>query len=150
VIIKFYNCSLYSSLGPTDCQTQCRRHAEAIDADSEAYIVVVLYAEDGDIDPLLGIPSEFEVMRTKNIIETITIEILLHTDASYSRGDDWGRLDEVLTTPGWFSLKQVSLVIEIDGFSTRDDELALRNLPETQFPRLSSCNSILFHFEVSL
>jgi hypothetical protein len=114
------------------------------------HIVVIFYVENVNIDPLLGIPSELEVMRTKNIIETITIKILLHTDASCPRGDDWGRLDEVLTTPGWFSLKQVSLVIEIDSFSTRDDELALRNLPESQFPRLSSCNSILFNFDVNV
>ena len=34
VIIKISN---YSSPGPTKCQAQSRRHAEAIDADSEAH-----------------------------------------------------------------------------------------------------------------
>jgi hypothetical protein len=37
VIIKISNCSLHSSLGPTECQAQPRRHAAAIDADSEAH-----------------------------------------------------------------------------------------------------------------
>ena len=110
---------------------------------------------DGDgVDPLFGIPSELEDMRTKNIIETITIQVLV--DEKCRRGDDWGRLDKVLTAPGWFSLKEVSLVIEIAIHFKRDrddddDELeeALRELPETQFPRLSSSNSVSFDFEVN-
>ena len=63
-------------------------------------------------------------------------------DANCRQGDDWGRLDEVLTGPGWFSLKQVSLAIDFASFGRGDDELevALRNLPKTQFPRLLSSN----------
>ena len=114
------------------------------------HIVVITEVDGDDVDPLSGIPSELEIIRTKNIIETIAIEILVDTDADCRRGDDWGRLDQVLTTPGWFSLKQVSLVIQIYSYSRRDNklEVALRNLPETQFPRLSSSNSISFDFEV--
>ena len=113
-------------------------------------VVGILIDDDVDNDPLFGIPSELEDMRTKNVIETVTIEILVQTDADCRRGDDWGRLDEVLTAPGWFSLKRVSLAIEIARFSSSDDELvvALRNLPETQFPRLSSSDSVSFNFEV--
>ena len=113
-------------------------------------VVGILIDDDVDNDPLFGIPSELEDMRTKNIIETVTIEILVQTDADCRRGDDWGRLDEVLTAPGWFSLKRVSLVIEIYSYSREDDELevALRNLPETQFPRLSSSTYVSFGFEV--
>ena len=119
------------------------------------HIAVNIEVYGVDVDPLFGIPSELEDLRTKNIIETITIDILVDTDANCRRGDDWGRLDEVLTSPGWFSLKQVSLAIEIDINFRRtrnddDDELeeALRDLPETQFPRLSSSNSVSFKFEV--
>ena len=114
------------------------------------HIVVDTEVDDVNDDPLFGIPSELEDMRTNNIVETITIRVLVQTDEDCHRGDDWGRLDEVLTSPGWFSLKRVSLVIKIATFSRSDDELevALRNLPETQFPRLSSSNSVSFNFEV--
>ena len=116
------------------------------------HIAVKIDVDSINSDPLLGIPSELENMRSKNIIETITIEIEVMLDENCCRGDNWGRLDEVLTSPGWFSLKQVSLAIQISSyFSISDDlEVALRKLPETQFPRLSSSNSVSFDFEVCL
>ena len=115
------------------------------------HIVVGVTVYDIDDDPLFGIPSELEDMRTKNIIESVSIDVLVQTDADCRRGDDWGRLDEVLTAPGWFSLKRVSLAIEIASFSRDDDELEveLRKLPETQFLRLSSSNLVSFNFEVN-
>ena len=115
------------------------------------HIVVGIFVDDVDDDPLFGIPSELEDMRTRNIIETVTINILVQIAADCRRGDDWGRLDEVLTAPGWFSLKRVSLAIEMDPSRFRNgDELvvALRNLPETQFLRLSSSDSVSFNFKV--
>jgi hypothetical protein len=117
------------------------------------HIVVNISDVNVDDDPLFGFPSEFKDMRTENIIETVTIRV--GVDSVCRRGDDWGRLDKVLLTPGWFSLKRVSLAIEIAIHFKRDrndddDELekALRELPETQFPRLSSSNSVSFDFEV--
>ena len=114
------------------------------------HIVVIMYIDGVDVDPLFGIPSELEEIRTINIIETITIRIMVQADTGCRREDDWGRLDEVLTIPGWVSLKKVSLAIEIACFFGKDDELevALQNLPETQFPRLSSSNSVSFDFEI--
>ena len=115
------------------------------------HIVVIFHVYDCDVDPLIGFPSELEVIHTRNIIETIDIRIVLEMIPICRRGDEWGRLDEVLTTPGWCSLKQVSLVIEISGsFAVRADELelALEKLLETQFPRLSSSNSVAFDFDV--
>ena len=114
------------------------------------HVFVNLEVDGVDIDPLFGIPSDLEDMRTKNVIESVAIRILVGMDADCRRGDDWGRLDEVLTAPGWFSLKRVSLVIVvISSCRSNDDlEVALRNLPETQFPRLSSSNSVSFNFEV--
>jgi hypothetical protein len=98
-----------------------------------------------DDDPLFGIPSDFEEMHTKNIIETITIEIFFKFQMHAHRGDGWGRLDEVLSTSGWFSLKRVSLAINIYDYSQRE---ALRKSLETQFPRLSSSNSVSFIFKI--
>ena len=102
-------------------------------------------------DPLCGIPSELEDMRTKNIIESVTIEIRVEqTDTSCSGGETWGRLDEVLTTPEWFALKRVSLAIEIATYDSDDRlEVALLQFPWTQFPRLSTSNSVSFDFKVN-
>ena len=69
------------------------------------HIFVEFYDVEVDDDPFFGIPSEFEDMCTKNVIETVTIRIR-RTDARCGGGDYWCRLDEVLTTPGWFSLKR--------------------------------------------
>ena len=67
------------------------------------HIVVDIHIDH--IDDLFSIRSEFEVMGTKNIIETVTIIILLNVGANCWSGDSLGRLDEVLTILGWFSLK---------------------------------------------
>ena len=117
-------------------------------------VVNIHVLEDGD-DSLLGIPSEFEDMRTKNIIETVTIRILVLMYSSYSIvGDDWVRLDEILTSPGWFSLKRVSLAIGIPSYNIGVRKLeALRNsIPGTlaQFPRLSSSNSVLLDINLKV
>jgi hypothetical protein len=108
------------------------------------HIFLIIYVDDVDVDPLSGIPFELEIMRTRNIIETVSIRIVLLTDPICRRGDDWGRFDEVLTTPGWFSLKQVSLAIEIANRSLRRDEVEF-----AKFPRLSSSNSVTFDFSVN-
>ncbi|KIM42251.1 hypothetical protein M413DRAFT_444688 [Hebeloma cylindrosporum] len=115
------------------------------------HIVVYFDIYDIDEDPLIGIPSELEDMRARNIIETVTIGVFIRTDKDCRRGDEWGRLDEVLTTPGWFSLKRVSLTINVSSCLRYDNnlEMALRKLPETQFPRLSTSNSLSFYFEVT-
>jgi hypothetical protein len=118
------------------------------------HIVMNVDVKNVDVDPLMGIPSELEDMRTKNIIETITIGITFQWQiverCHRKLEDDLSRLDEVLTAPGWFSLKRVSLAIKIATFVWSDKklEVALRILPETQFPRLSSSNSVSFDFEV--
>ena len=100
---------------------------------------------DKSNDSLLGITSEFEDMCSKNIIETVSIRILVFMLASFRLGNDrsTSRLDEILTSPGWFPLKRVSLVIGICSDNGRLNELeALQNFPGTRFPRLSSSNSV--------
>ena len=72
------------------------------------HIVLNIYVVTVLDDPLFGIPSEFEDMGSRNIIETVTILVRMD-DASCHRGEDWGRLDEVLTAQGWFPLKRVLL-----------------------------------------
>ena len=103
------------------------------------HIVLNICVDDARGDPLCGIPSELEDMCTKNIIESITILIKVRqADTSCSRGEAWASLDEVLTTPEWFALKwALSLDIEIASYDISDElEVALLQLPGTQFPRL--------------
>ena len=63
------------------------------------HIVVDIYHNIGPFgfdesdDPQFGLPSDFEDMRTKNIIETITIEISLKSFKPHAHRDNWGRLD---------------------------------------------------------
>ena len=115
------------------------------------HIVVNIHVVvDGD-DSLLDIPSEFEDMRTKNI-ETVTINILVRSYESYRLEEDhWGRLDEILTSPGWFSLKRVSLSIKISRYNSGVSELeeAFQKLPEKQFPQLSSSKFVSLDIKVN-
>ena len=119
-------------------------------------ITLDIEVDGDDVDPLFGIPSELEDMRSKNIIEIIDMHVTFPTGGNCRRGDDWRRLDEVLTAPGWFSLKEVILMISIDSDYDRtwdnendDSELvaALQKLP-AQFPRLSSSKTILFDLAI--
>ncbi|KAF8968584.1 hypothetical protein BDZ97DRAFT_2072932 [Flammula alnicola] len=114
-------------------------------------INVLIHVDNADDDPLFSLPSELEDMRNENIIESITIGVMVDTDEDCKRGDEWGKLDKVLTMSGWSALKQVSLAIEIYSYWRSDNELevALRKLPETQFPRLSTSKSVSFEFEVT-
>ena len=93
-------------------------------------------------------------MHSKNIIESIMIEVVLDTDVDCKRGNEWGRLDELFTKTGWFALKKLSVAVRIYSYERQSPlgselELALQKLPETQFVRLSSSKTILFAFEVT-
>ena len=151
-IIKNSNCALILVRDPRNVRPSL---ADMLRPSMQTlkHLVVNIIVDDVDVDPLIGIPSELEEMRTKNIVETVHITIVDRSRTSCRQGDEWGRLDEVLTTPGWFLLKRVSLTIEIAGYLRRYEdgdelEVTLRNLPETHFPRLSLTNSVPFDFEI--
>ena len=119
------------------------------------YVNIQVEDIDASLDPLFGIPSELEKMRTiSNNIESFNFGVIIPADVKCRRGDDWGKLDEVLTKPGWTSLWHVSLSIEIETYKQTEEndeqEAALRALPETQFRRLSSSHSVSFNFQVTL
>lgn len=110
-----------------------------------------LFAEaTGSVDPLAGLCNELEDMKNKNIIETITIGVSIDIDSDCRRGDEWGRLDTALAQPGWPKLQRVLLKIVVWSYERADDELerALKKLPQTQFPNLSSSKSPSFEFSV--
>jgi hypothetical protein len=113
---------------------------------------VELFVRDNDDDLLFRLPSELEVMRSKNVIESITIEVVLDTDVDCKRGNEWGRLDELFTKTGWSGLKKLWVSKRIHSYERQPplgNESALRKLPETQFVRLSSSKTISFAFEVT-
>jgi hypothetical protein len=116
-------------------------------------VVLYLQVSDITINPLFNIPSEFEDMRTKNIIESITIKVIVTISADCGQGDNWDRLNEVLMRSGWFALKHVSLTIKIycNPRTTSNKlklEVALCKLPQMQFPLLSTSKSVSFKFNV--
>ena len=55
--------------------------------------------DDVDVNPLFGIPSEVEDMRTKNVIETVAIRIQI-IPTNYRQVEDWGRLDKSTHSSG--------------------------------------------------
>ena len=67
---------------------------------------VELFVRDNDDDPLFHLPSELEVMRSKNVIESITIEVVVG-GVGCKQGNEWGRLDELFTKTGWSALKKI-------------------------------------------
>ena len=111
--------------------------------------------DDPSEDPLSGLYDELEKISAtgRSIIETLSINVTVSTDADCKRGDEWGLLDKVLTKQdGWLGLKDVSLKIEVyDAGRDDDDDLvdALNKLPDTQFKKLSTSEIINFIFEVT-
>ena len=88
--------------------------------ESLKHIVVNVNVDDDDVNPCSVFLPSSKKCAVKISSKNVTIEI---PDANCHQGDEWGRLDEVLTTPGWFSLKRVSLTIEFASFSRSDDEI---------------------------
>jgi hypothetical protein len=111
--------------------------------------------DDSSEDPLSGLCDELEKISAtgRSIIETLSIKVAVQTDADCKRGDEWGLLDKVLTKEdAWLGLREVSLKIEVYDYG-RDDEDdlvdALNKLPDTQFKKLSTSETINFKFEVT-
>lgn len=101
-------------------------------------------------DFVAGLSFELEAMKSNNIIETVSIDVCIDTDADCKQIDIWGRLDAALTQSGWAKLQRVSLRISIFSYRGGGDEMGrlLKGLLRTQFPRLSSSQSLVFEFAV--
>jgi hypothetical protein len=110
----------------------------------------------GSDDPLGGFPVELEAMQNHNVIETIAIQVYIEVDIAshwdFGIGDEWGLIDEALSHSGWPKLQRVSLEITVWSFFTleRALECELNELPETQFPKLSSNKNLSFEFSVEI
>jgi hypothetical protein len=113
------------------------------------------FIDDSSEDPLSGLCDELEKISAtgRSIIETLSIDVAVQTDADCKRGDEWGLLDKVLTKQdAWLGLKEVSLKIEVYDYCRGDDDdlvAALNKLPDTQFKNLSTSEIINFIFKVT-
>jgi len=100
-------------------------------------------------DPLCGLYEEFCALTGPNMIEEISLEAYVNVDVQCKVGDEWGRLDAVLTN-GFPKLCQVSLRIVLAASSSYANGIALEKklnkLPEEQFPRLSENTTVMFDF----
>ena len=104
-----------------------------------------------DPDPLVGLCDELENILGKNRLESLDIKIEVSTDRDCQTGDEWGRLEKVLLKSGWPMLKHVSVAIVMFAYSRLEDgpfEIALENLPQTQFTGLVSSKNLDFRFSV--
>lgn len=103
--------------------------------------------ETGTSDPLAGLVAELEEIRChRNVIENMTIDVLVGACYKCNQGDDWGLLDSVLTQSGWSRLARVSLAIST--WNLYHDDATLTTLPQRQLPRLLSSKSTVFEFSV--
>ncbi|KAF9471820.1 hypothetical protein BDN70DRAFT_998468 [Pholiota conissans] len=87
--------------------------------------------------------SELEKLAHRNAIESIVISTLISSRVDCTSEGHWKRLDDVLGHSGWSSLRSVSLKFGID---QGNEELvkAFTKVAQTQFPLLSSSNSVKF------
>ena len=102
-------------------------------------------------DPLAVVCDKLEDISGENELESIELQIELHTNRDCWTGAEWGRLEKVLQS-GWPMLKHISLVIVIINYSElRIDSpfgMALKSLPQSQFTGLMSNKNLDFQFSV--
>ncbi|KAF9481690.1 hypothetical protein BDN70DRAFT_893149 [Pholiota conissans] len=94
--------------------------------------------------------AELEQMRSKNDIRSIVLGLNISGEIGYQQCNDLDQLDMVLTESGWPNLEQVFITIYTHNVRAIGGVLPvnemLRKLPATQFPRLSSNDSLVFRF----
>ncbi|KAF9472325.1 hypothetical protein BDN70DRAFT_900643 [Pholiota conissans] len=93
--------------------------------------------------------SGLEKLAHRNAIESIVIGTLISSRVDSTSEGHWKRLDDVLGHSGWSSLRSVSLTFGID---QGNEELvkAFTKIAQTQFPLLSSSNSVKFKIGIGL
>jgi hypothetical protein len=109
--------------------------------------------EDDIQDPLCGFCEEISIISGRNVIEEISLRVIVQTDCRCKTGSEWGRLDAVLSR-GFPQLRYVSLDIEICVFSSSFSEATLQDqvneIPRKYFPWLSSNIQVMFDFSTSV
>jgi hypothetical protein len=109
--------------------------------------------EDEIQDPLCGFCEEITIISGRNVIEEISLRVIVQTDCRCKTGSEWGGLDAVLSH-GFPQLRSVSLDIEICVFSPSFSEAALEEqvneIPRKYYTWLSSNIQVMFNFSTSM
>ncbi|KAF9485564.1 hypothetical protein BDN70DRAFT_916944 [Pholiota conissans] len=110
---------------------------------------------DGDgEDPLCGITNALGQLNKENIIEDLTITIIILAGLFEMQENAWSHLDRMLAESAWPKLRRVSLTVLVDPDARLDAVRALDDyfpkLPETQFHWLLANKSLTFEFEARL
>jgi hypothetical protein len=104
-------------------------------------------------DPLCGLCKEISIISGRNVIEEISLRVIVQTDCRCKTGSEWGGLVAVLSR-GFPQLRYVSLDIEICVFLPSFSEAALEEqvneIPRKYFPWLSSNIQVMFDFSTSV
>ncbi|KAF9477064.1 hypothetical protein BDN70DRAFT_934537 [Pholiota conissans] len=97
-------------------------------------------------DPFRGFVDALENIEK---IEDITIEVVIEVGSTYGLLAKWARLDQVLTRPGWSTLRKVSLTIKTHRYAWDPSNHVAQTIeafPKTHFSGLSSHNFVVFDF----
>ena len=100
----------------------------------------------GKGDPFRGFVDALENIENK--IEVITIEVVIESGSTYGLLAKWARLDQVLTRPGWSTLRRVTLTIKTycSAWDVNRMDQTLQAFPKMYFSGLLSHNSVVFDF----
>ncbi|KAF9484202.1 hypothetical protein BDN70DRAFT_872904 [Pholiota conissans] len=94
-------------------------------------------------DTFFLLADEVKKMENKNIIEDITVTVLLFNPGWDLKSAEWGQFDRVLGEPSWSNLQQFSLFIKSYQFTTDDDHsVQISSMTNKHFPRLSSSGKL--------
>ncbi|KAF9478229.1 hypothetical protein BDN70DRAFT_994341 [Pholiota conissans] len=93
-------------------------------------------------DPFGGLFRELYMLRNRNKIETISIELCIGSGTNFSVGTEWNALDFALEDSGWPTLKLVRLDIVLPGPRRPALENMLHNACRTRFPNMMASQSV--------
>ncbi|KAF9483063.1 hypothetical protein BDN70DRAFT_929559 [Pholiota conissans] len=107
--------------------------------------------QKGQEDPFRGFIDALEGIENYNIIETLSIGVIILIDSTHGPLENWGRLDKLLTRPTWSKLRAVSLTVKTHHWfwdPSNPMDKTIQAFGETQFSGLSSHKSIVFNFRL--
>ena len=111
------------------------------------HLRVYLYHNGGS---LAGLCEELEAMAGHNMLEALSLEVLLFVSHTIDFvGSKIQEVENVLVKPGWSALRQVSLKIPLSRWGDCAElEEALQSLPDKYLSHLPKLESVAFNYSV--
>ena len=111
-------------------------------------ITVIVVGDDHD--PLCGLGRELRFIAGNNILEELSLDVMVQDDASCrTESEDWSAFDSELTRSGAFPMLH-RVTFEIWWYSAWRDEVSqdrvVQSLKEDKFPRLVESKAVEFNF----